>query len=286
MSYEHYAKFADVWKHLLLCTALDLERPSRYIESNSAYAQYLLSSTPEQLHGIFWFLEHARSIDVLSQSLYYQLELEWNRKSGGPFYLGSPGLAIRILASQRTSFIFFDLEQAALQSIEEFAFAQTPPIAVDLRRQDSLLGVREVLSEASAEDFLFTDPYDPFTPNGAGDDYFQLFLEAKEMGAKGMLWYGFDSTPQRQQIDEMISSRVEQKRGAPILDAVTNLKSIHNAEKLNNPGVFGCGMAYANLSKESEKTIEEIAEVFPRIYQAAKIYKDQSGELETTSRYY
>lgn len=286
MSYEHYAKFADVWKHLLLCIALDVERPSRYVESNSAFAQYLLSQTPEQLHGIFWFLEHGRSIDVLSQSLYYQLELESNRQPGGPFYLGSPGLAIRVLASHQTSFTFFDLEQAALQSIEEFAFAQTPSIAVDVRRQDSLLGVREVLSEVIADGFLFLDPYDPFTPNGAGDDYFRLFLAAKEIGIKGMLWYGFDSTAQRRQIEERIRSSVEQKRGAPILDVVTNLKSIHNAEKFKNPGVFGCGMACANLSKESERTIEEIVKIFPRVYQTARIYKDQSGELETTSRYY
>lgn len=139
MSYDHYSRFADDRKHPLLCTALELERPSRYIESNSAFAQHLLFSSPEQLHRLLRFLERGQSTDLPSQSSYYQMGLESNQQSRSRSTQDrQPGLAIRLLASHPTSFAFFDLEHAALRSVEQFAPDQAPPIAVNLRRDKIL----------------------------------------------------------------------------------------------------------------------------------------------------
>ncbi len=47
MSYSHYGKQAEVWKHLSLCDVIAKEQPTVYVETNSAYVDYHLSHSPE-----------------------------------------------------------------------------------------------------------------------------------------------------------------------------------------------------------------------------------------------
>jgi len=48
---RHYAKIADVWKHLPLTELLAVERPTRYLESHAGSAQYPLTASPERDYG-------------------------------------------------------------------------------------------------------------------------------------------------------------------------------------------------------------------------------------------
>lgn len=38
MPYSHYGEIGDVWKHLPLCFFLTEEKPTVYVESNSAFS--------------------------------------------------------------------------------------------------------------------------------------------------------------------------------------------------------------------------------------------------------
>ena len=51
-SYTHFGKQADVFKHLIFCEVLQNEKPSVYVETNSASAIYRMEHTPEQ-HTVF-----------------------------------------------------------------------------------------------------------------------------------------------------------------------------------------------------------------------------------------
>ena len=42
-TYTHYGKQADVFKHLVLCEVLQIEKPQIYIETNSASAIYQMA---------------------------------------------------------------------------------------------------------------------------------------------------------------------------------------------------------------------------------------------------
>lgn len=57
MPYTHFGKQADVFKHIILCELLKREKPNRYVETNSAYAEYTLSNSLEQGYGICHFLD-------------------------------------------------------------------------------------------------------------------------------------------------------------------------------------------------------------------------------------
>lgn len=87
-TYSHFAKPADVWKHIVLCEVMKIEQPKVYVETNSAYASYHLTKTPEQEYGIYYFLKEADKYDDLFKSTYFKLEKSIVDKDK---YLGSPG---------------------------------------------------------------------------------------------------------------------------------------------------------------------------------------------------
>lgn len=58
-TYTHFGKQADVFKHLVLCEILQIEKPQMYVETNSASAIYQMSHTVEQQYGIYHFLGKA-----------------------------------------------------------------------------------------------------------------------------------------------------------------------------------------------------------------------------------
>ena len=60
MPYVHYGRIGDVWKHLPLCSILSIEKPLRYVETNSARAVYALEETPEQKYGVYFLYAQAR----------------------------------------------------------------------------------------------------------------------------------------------------------------------------------------------------------------------------------
>lgn len=55
VTYTHFGKQPDVFKHLLLCEVLQIEKPQIYVESNSACVIYTMAHTPEQEYGIYHF---------------------------------------------------------------------------------------------------------------------------------------------------------------------------------------------------------------------------------------
>ncbi len=65
MGYSYFGQIGDIWKHLPLCNFLYNESPRKYIESNSGFAQYQLTNTPEQQYGVYTFYRRALSSTIL-----------------------------------------------------------------------------------------------------------------------------------------------------------------------------------------------------------------------------
>ena len=81
-TYTHYGKQADVFKHLVLCEVLQIEKPQIYIETNSASAIYQMAHTPEQQYGIYYFLKKAREEKPLRESPYYSWKAQkWQKET-------------------------------------------------------------------------------------------------------------------------------------------------------------------------------------------------------------
>ena len=158
MSYIHYARIGDIWKHLPLCTFLANEKPRFYIETNSAYPKYSLSHSPERDYGIYTFLDNVNKSKLLLNSEYHHL---LNHINGNEIktYLGSPGLALNILKENPEKYIFCDIEKKALKNIQEYAAELNLKGKIEIYKNDSLKTIYPLLNKFSSLDFIHIDPY-------------------------------------------------------------------------------------------------------------------------------
>ena len=88
MSYTHFGKQADVFKHVILCEVLKREKPDLYVETSSACAEYMLSNSLEQQYGICYFLNNVSEYNEFTDLNYLNLERKvyWD-----PIYNGTNG---------------------------------------------------------------------------------------------------------------------------------------------------------------------------------------------------
>lgn len=187
-TYTHYGKQADVFKHLVLCEVLQIEKPQIYIETNSASAIYQMAHTPEQQYGIYYFLKKAREEKPLRESLYYKLESTEMAKGN---YLGSPALAMNTLAERTSQYLFFDIEKDALENIESYAKQVKLESHIQTCHTDSLEGIIKLLPSLSQASFLHIDPYEIDKKGISGTTYLDVLIQATQAGMKCLLWYGF-----------------------------------------------------------------------------------------------
>ena len=167
-TYTHYGKQADVFKHLVLCEVLQIEKPQIYIETNSASAIYQMAHTPEQQYGIYYFLKKAREEKPLRESPYYKLESTEMAKGN---YLGSPALAMNVLGKQAKRFVFFDLEKSALENVGTYVKQIGLSASVEIHHTDSSRGTIELLPSLPASSFIHIDPYEIDKKGNSGVTY-------------------------------------------------------------------------------------------------------------------
>jgi integrase len=72
MSYRHFGRIGDIWKHIPLCEFLAIEQPTSYIETNSAFPEYQLTGTFEQQYGVLDVEKNIKKSQIIQQSVYWK----------------------------------------------------------------------------------------------------------------------------------------------------------------------------------------------------------------------
>jgi len=288
MPYAHYGRIGDVWKHLPLCSILSIEKPRRYIETNSAGATYSLGETPEQKFGIYYFYDHAGESPVLLRSPYLRLLRKHNaqtsNKSFFPLrsYLGSPGLAMNLLKDTSEEFIFFDIERLALESIRDYAGRIGLLPKIRICEEDSVSGVYRLLDSLGKDDFIHFDPYSLFESHPSGLSYWDVFQEAARRGIKGMLWYAFFTEREKRALAERFRRGAAEAGPNSRFHAVEVFLDIIRPDTvIVNPGVVGCGVLMFNLSPESHKAVDELSDALILIYEKSVVFGAHPGKLRS-----
>ncbi len=275
MIYTHFGKPADVLKHLVLCEVMKDEQPQIYVETNSACAEYLLSRTPEQQYGIYFFIDKAKNYKELFNSVYFNLEsveVKNNR------YLGSPGLAMNILQNSTERFIFFDIEPDPLNNIRDFAERQQLSENVKLLNQDSVIGTYNLLPTLPQSTLIHIDPYEIDKPSKNGQTYFDLFVQATKQGLKCVLWYGFNTYQERERINNYMVDKLSSNNTGNLL-CIELIMAIMQVDKvLCNPGVVGYGLLTSNLSETSMSIVKDFSELLTDLYKGSN-YNGFKGDL-------
>lgn len=263
-TYNHFAKPADVWKHLALCEVMRNEQLKVYVETNSACADYHLNHTPEQEYGIYNFIEKAKNHKDLSESAYYQLESSAIQENK---YLGSPALAMRVLGDTVDKFHFFDIETAALSNVIAFANRNQLADKVEIIKQDSIIGVLDLLPKLPKSTLVHIDPYNIDKPSTNGKDYLDVFTQASERGMKCVLWYGFNTLDEKKYLDDFMMDKLS----GNTIDNLSCIELIMDIIQKNtilcNPGILGNGLLTSNLSNASASTIEKYSKSLIDLYQ-------------------
>ena len=262
--YTHYGKQADVFKHLVLCEVLKNEMPTVYVDTNSASAVYQLEHTPEQDYGIYHFLRNSSVNDKLEDSLYYRLESDAVQKG---CYYGSPALAMKVLRANADTYHFFDLESKSLENVKAFAEVEHLANRIVIRNCDSTKGGMDLLPTLPKETFLHIDPYEINVKGIGGYTYFDIFVQATQLGMKCLLWYGFMTLDAMLRLDKYIAICLQE---ANIRNHVIGTKLImNNIEKDTvacNPGVLGSGLLASNLSDESNRQLLNFTQLLVEVY--------------------
>lgn len=274
-TYTHYGKQADMLKHSALCEVLSNEKPQVYVETNSACTRYSMQHTPEQEYGIYHFLKEAPRYEYLAQSIYFQIESQSMKNEQ---YIGSPGLAMNILKNISDKYIFFDLEQSSLDTILEYAEQLELSVPILTYNKDSISGTLELLPLLPKDSFLHIDPYEINRPNDKGYTYLDVFAEAANRGMKCFLWYGYINLEMKEQLNKDIRNTVNQLQIKNSICVELIIDFIHQTPIPCNPGVLGSGILTANLSKDSNQSILEYAELLTECYKKST-FKGVSGKI-------
>ena len=274
-TYTHFAKQPDVLKHLILCEVLKNETPQVYVETNSACAIYPMTQTPERQYGIYHFLEKADETPSLKDSIYYQLESGEMAKGN---YLGSPALAMNVLGKQAKRFVFFDLENSALENVGTYAKQIELSASVEIHHADSSRGTIELLPSLPTSSFIHIDPYEIDKKGNSGVTYLDVLIQATLLGMKCLLWYGFMTGDDKASLDNYITSSLKKAGIKDYTGVELTMNSIRKDSVLCNPGILGSGILATNLSQTSTDIILDYSNQLVDIYKDAK-YKDYDGSL-------
>lgn len=269
MPYNHAGEIGDVWKHLPLCEILTIEKPKRYHESNSAYSGYTITRNPRTDYGIFHLMEDK----ALKDSIYFE-NLRKNGIETG-YYTGSPGLSMDILLD-KSNYYFHDIERDAFNDVILGARNRGLDSCVKTFCGDSIQALMNKEYILDKNDFVFLDPYTPFDKNAEGHNYFDVLEKAISAGSMTLLWYGYNIIEEKLAISDYLR-KISIKLDNKIWSFDVWLKCMTDRDCKINPGVPGCGLACANVSKESVFRLETNMNIISRHYSNAIYGTDEAS---------
>ena len=294
MANVHYAQIGDVWKHLPLAEALGIGAPRRYLESHAGSSNYPLTPSRERSYGVLHFVSEAARSPVLDGSAYRRLLMRYGEGGAPKTYPGSPLIAMTLLGSddgyaRGQEFVFCDLDAGSLSTISEDARELgLPEDHLRLVEGDGIAAMGRELENLSREEaaatFLHADPYSPLKAGDDGATSLDLLGRAAALGTKCMLWYGFDSRRDR---DEMLGAlnlcgaamREEAGDHRRLWFGEISLRANDLSEVGFDSGVLGCGVVLCNVGEETLRVCARLGEELASIYDGTRLPGGADGSL-------
>jgi 23S rRNA A2030 N6-methylase RlmJ len=277
---RHYAKIADVWKHLPLAELLTVERPARFLESHAGSALYPFTSTPERDYGVRWFLDHADASSTIARSAYRHVLTGLPVQGGYPVqYPGSAMLAMLILG-RAADYVLCDTDPESVVSLREAAMRTGLIGRTRIVEGD---GRAVVWNEASKAPDVRTwavhiDPFDAFGAGpSAAPSAVALARSLAGMGALLSYWYGYEDGSRELWAWDEIAQKVRLKARSLWCG------DIRLAQPETDSGIVGCGVLVANATEESMARCEQLGHELEGMYRNARLPSGQTGSIRFRS---
>jgi hypothetical protein len=282
MANHHFAKLADIWKHLPLAEILALEHPGLYWESHGGSADYKIIDDAERRFGVLGLWEIATS-KRLAGSRYLRLLRRLN--DGGPLrtYPGSPLIAMAELGSSAT-YTFCDLDPTSVASLRARAGRLDLLEAVTVVPADGLATLHEALRSVDAAELLVhIDPFDPWAAGSAGLSALDLAAEIAECGGRLVYWYGYDRPQRRGWARDEIQGRTRAHLWCGDVMVIAahepTVSDDGDLGQATTPGT-GIGIVCANLDEATLLASRELGEALAVQYRDRPLPNGVPGGLD------
>ncbi len=271
MANQHFAKFADIWKHLPLAEVLRIDRPRRYWETHAGSGSYPLTHSPERDFGVYWFLPRALNSELVDSRYVEVLSSEAPPDQTPRHYPGSAMVAMLTLGRNAHDYMLCDLDSQSAASLR--SAAERVGVA-DLTRVLELDGPTEIErafaqlpSSAVASTLCFIDPFDPFDAAPGAMSPVELLHALSAAGVEVVYWYGYDEP------DEAMWPLSHLGEGTSIWCGDMRLP------ERDESGLIGCGVVLANVSQHAIDHCRELGSGVERLYRDARLPSGATGSV-------
>lgn len=282
---RHFAKLADVWKHLPLAQILATEQPDHYCETHAGNASYAMVDDPERHLGVTYFREVAAAHPALTDSKYLHRLRKLESPDGAlATYPGAPLLAMHELAN-RTAYLFCDLDQHSVDNLEREARSLGVTRATCVAA-DGMTAVADYLAGATGRAFVHIDPYDPRATGPSGLSALDLARALIRDGVGLMYWYGYSRPSRRVWALDQLADGANQDAGIWCGDVMitTTAKDTSDDGDLGvatTPGT-GFGIVCANISAQATDACGHLGRALALAYSQVTLPNGDQGSIDFT----
>lgn len=198
----HFAKLADVWKHLVLAEVLRLHEPDAVWATHAGSAAYPMAPSPEREFGVGRFLTAADRHPLLAASAYREVLAGLGTGPDGSPCPGSPLVAMAERGPE-SSYLFCDLDPDSIADIAEWVGRLHLDERAWFQQADGLVTVDTAADAAVAGALapgavlVHIDPADPFAAVSGRPSPVALARRLAADGFSVAYWYGYDQTAER-----------------------------------------------------------------------------------------
>jgi hypothetical protein len=288
MANRHFAKLADVWKHLPLVEILSIERPGSYWESHAGSAVYSMVDDAERGYGARRFVEVAPRFGALSRSRYADHLAAMNPSPGRlTWYPGSPMLAMRELGAG-CSYLFCDVAGESVADLEAAAARLQVESRVRVVGSDGMTALHQALDSTTADGTILAhiDPYDPRAIGPCGLSAFDLACELVEREVGLVYWYGYDRPDQRAWAFDELCRRSGTRTAwcGDVMVASDRVDQTDGDLGAATTSGTGFGVVCDNVSADAISACRQLGEELARAYDGVPLPDGSPGHLDFTSR--
>lgn len=283
MANRHFGKAADVWKHLVLCEVLAVERPLMYAETHAGSAAYPMIDDAERRFGVLTFIEASRTEPVLAASAYARhVRGLADATDLQPLYPGSALLAM-LERGPASQYLLADTDEASAADLGRWADELGLTHRVEVLAQDGIgaVAARVLGSSSAATTLVHVDPFDPHLRSGTRSAL-ELAADTAAAGAGLVYWYGYDTAEHRGwPLDRLASAG---NRGAwcgdvLVTDADGSCDTGGNLGAATTPGT-GFGVIIANAAGATMRRCTELGTALAAAYRGATLPDGRRGRLD------
>jgi hypothetical protein len=216
--------------------------------------------------------------------------IPWRVSAGGfpATYPGSGTIAMTVLERSVSEYVLCDLDPDSIASLQHQARSAGVADLALCVQDDGISTLWEhaaaLTDEEATTTLVHIDPFEPYDTSGrSGFSAIDLCCALADRGCTVVYWYGLELLEERGWAWRVIAPRLA-GRAWSLWYGEISLIALRGPELPPNPGVRGCGVVCANISRPAIQACAALGHALAAVYRDASLPNGWPGVLEFTDR--